>query len=103
MATWILDTSKPKITVISPKNNAQVKQDKVTVKGKSQALAEVRLQNAANGAIATVKAGKDGLWSASLAVANGGNAITITATDPAGNANTAQLNVRKGSGSWPPR
>jgi hypothetical protein len=98
VATWVLDQSKPKVSVISPKNNAQVKKAVVTIKGKSQAGAEIRLVNAANGAIATVVAGKDNLWETTLAIADGSNAITITATDPAGNENATELNLRKGSG-----
>ncbi len=98
VTTWVLDTSKPKVSIISPKNNAQVSRSSVRVKGKSQASAEIRLQNSANGAIATAIAGSDGLWEASLAVTDGGNAIVVTATDLAGNANSATLNVRKGSG-----
>ena len=98
VATWVLDQTKPKVSVISPKNNAQVKKAVVKVKGKSQAGAEIRLQNATNGAIATTVAGKDNLWETTLAIADGSNAITVTATDPAGNENTAKLNVRKGSG-----
>lgn len=98
VATWVLDQSKPKVSVISPKDNAQVKKAVVTIKGKSQAGAEVRLTNAANGAIATVVAGKDNLWETTLAIADGNNAITITATDPAGNENATQLSLRKGSG-----
>jgi len=98
VATWVLDQSKPKVSVISPKNNAQVKKAVITVKGKSQAGAAIRLQNATNGAIATTVAGKDNLWETTLAIADGSNAITITATDPAGNENVTNLNVRKGSG-----
>ncbi len=98
VAAWILDTSKPKVTVISPKNGAQVQKTPVKVKGKSQAGAEIRLQNANNGAIATTTAGSDGLWNTTLEVGNGGNAITVTATDPAGNENTTTFSVRKGSG-----
>lgn len=98
VATWILDTSKPKITVTSPKENTQVKSATVSIRGKSQAGSEIRLQNASNSAVATVTAGSDGLWQATLAVTDGGNAITVTATDPAGNSNTAKLNLRKGSG-----
>jgi hypothetical protein len=94
----VLDQSKPKVSVISPKNNAQVKKAIVTFKGKSQAGAEIRLQNSANGAIATTVTGKDNLWETTLAIADGSNAITVTARDPAGNENTASLNVRKGSG-----
>ncbi len=100
VATWILDQSKPKVSVISPKNNAQIAKDKekVTIKGKSQARAEIRVQNAANGAIATTTSGKDGLWQVSIALDRGSNAITVTATDPAGNTNTTTLNLRRGSG-----
>ena len=98
VATWILDTSKPKVTVISPKANAQVKRAEVTVKGKSQAGAGIRLENVANGAIATATAGKDGLWQTKIALASGGNSITVTATDPAGNSNSTEILVRKGSG-----
>jgi Glucodextranase, domain B len=98
VTTVVLDTSKPKVIVISPKDNAQVTRPQVTIKGKSQAGSSVRLQNGANGAIATVKAGKDGLWDAVLAVANGNNVISITATDQAGNTNTGELRLVKGSG-----
>jgi hypothetical protein len=98
IASWILDTSKPKISVISPKNNSQVAKSPVKVKGKSQAGAEIRLANANNNAVATTTAGADGLWTASIEVDNGGNVITVTATDPAGNQNSTTLNLRKGSG-----
>jgi type II secretory pathway pseudopilin PulG len=98
VVTWILDTSKPKVSVISPKDGSQVNKTSVTIKGKSQALAEVRLQNAANNAIATVKAGKDGLWTARVGLSDGRNVISITAKDPAGNVNTMTLSLRKGSG-----
>lgn len=98
VTTWIQDTSKPKVSIISPRDNAQVSKSNVVVRGKSQAQAEIRLQNAANGAIATAIAGKDGLWEARVAVTDGANEITVTATDLAGNANSATVNLRKGSG-----
>jgi hypothetical protein len=98
IATWILDTSKPVVKIISPKDGAAVTKPTVTIKGKSQGNSEVRLQNTSNGSIATVNAGKDGLWQASIGVSNGTNQIQITATDPAGNSNTTQLSVVKGSG-----
>jgi hypothetical protein len=98
VATWVLDQSKPKVSVISPKDNAQVKKAVIRVKGKSQAGAGIRLQNASNGAIATTVVGKDNLWETKLVIADGSNAITVTATDPAGNENSATLNVRKGAG-----
>ena len=98
VATYILDTSKPIVKVISPKDGSQVTKPTVAIKGKSQGNSEVRLQNTANGSIATVTAGKDGLWQANLGLADGTNEIDITATDLAGNTNSTQLTVVKGSG-----
>jgi hypothetical protein len=98
VATIVLDTSKPKVTVISPKDGAKVTKPTVDIKGKSQAGSSIRLQNSANGSIATVDAGSDGLWLATIAVTDGANIVQITATDPAGNANSGQLTLVKGSG-----
>jgi len=98
VATIVVDTSKPKVTVISPKDGAKVTKPTADIKGKSQAGSSIRLQNGANGAIATVEAGSDGLWLATIAVTDGANIIQITATDPAGNANSGQLTLLKGSG-----
>lgn len=98
IVTWTLDRSKPKVTVTSPKNRAQVTKDKVTIKGKSQALSAIRLQNDANGATATDTADKNGLWSAAMTIAKGVNVITVTATDPAGNENTTKVEIRRGQG-----
>ena len=98
VTTFILDTSKPVVKVISPQDGSQVTKPQVTIKGKTQGNSEVRLQNGANSSIATVTAGKDGLWQAVIGVAPGTNVIEITATDPAGNTNTAELTVVKGTG-----
>ncbi len=98
IATWILDQSKPKVNVISPKDNARIDKGRVNMKGKSQAGAEIRVENASNGAIVTTIAGSDGLWEARIALTDGSNAVTVIATDPAGNENTTQIDIRKGSG-----
>jgi hypothetical protein len=98
VATFVLDTSKPKVSVISPRDGVPTTKPAVTIKGKSQAASTIRLQNGANGAIATVQADKDGLWQTTLAVANGANVVAITATDPAGNANAMELTVVRGTG-----
>ncbi len=98
VATWVLDQVQPAITIISPKDNAAVTKSAVTVKGKTQARSTIVARNEANGATASTDADKDGLFAITLAVAAGVNGITITATDPAGNAASKVLNVRKGSG-----
>ena len=96
--TWILDTSKPKITIISPADGSAAAKDTITVKGKTQADSAVRISNAANGATATVTADGTGLFTGQLAVAAGSNAITISVTDPAGNGNQATITVTRGTG-----
>lgn len=97
-ATWILDTSKPKITIISPADGSSVAKGSTTIKGKTQAGSSVRLQDGANGATATATADSTGLFSVVLAISQGPNQVTITVTDPAGNGNTATLNLTRGTG-----
>jgi hypothetical protein len=98
VASWVLDLSKPKITVISPAANASVAKDTVTIKGKTQGRSSVLVRNDANGATAAADADGAGLFEVRVALVAGMNAITITATDPAGNANSAVLELRKPSG-----
>lgn len=95
---WILDTSAPKITVSSPKDGSAVNRDSVTIKGKTQARSAIVVRNEANGASTTGEAGTDGLFAIRIAITAGVNGITITAKDPAGNANSSVLSVRRGSG-----
>jgi Glucodextranase, domain B len=96
--TWILDTSKPKVTIISPANNSSAKTDTITIKGKTQAGSAVRISDATNGSTATATADGTGLFSGQIAVAAGTNQVTITVTDPAGNGNTATLTITRGTG-----
>jgi Glucodextranase, domain B len=98
VATWVLDQSRPRITITSPKASSSTTRDSVTIKGKTQARSTVRVRNELTSAVVTVLAGKDGLFQAKIGVSNGINEITITATDPAGNPNTESVRVRKGSG-----
>lgn len=98
IASWTLDTSKPKLTITAPKDNVATTKDAITIKGKTQAASSVRVRNEANDAIATVEADADGLFKARIALATGFNTIEVTTTDLAGNSNDASLTVRKGSG-----
>lgn len=99
IATWILDQSRPKITISAPKDNSSTTKDTITVKGKTQAGSTIRVKNDLNGAVESTQAGKDGLFSVKITVDAGYNTLTITATDPAGNPNTETITVRKGSGA----
>lgn len=98
VTTLVLDQVQPKITIISPKSNASIAKSPLMIKGKTQALSTIVARNDLNGATASTDADKDGLFQVSIAVAAGPNAITLTATDPAGNTFSQVLNVTQGSG-----
>jgi hypothetical protein len=97
--SYILDTSKPRITVSSPKANAVVNGKTVTINGQTQARSTVSARNAAtNGTVSALADGK-GAFTVVVPLGTGSNTIQITATDPAGNANTANVTVRRGTGA----
>jgi hypothetical protein len=96
--TFILDTSKPKITVTKPAKDGVVNGKTVTIVGKTQARSSLVAKNLANNASVTGKAGDDGAFKLVLAIANGPNAIRITATDPAQNQGAVVINVNRGAG-----
>jgi hypothetical protein len=95
--TFVLDTTKPSITISSPKNKATVNASTVTIKGKTQGRSEVVARNESSGAVATVTAKSNGTFSVKVALDAGTNTIKVTATDPAGNAATKTLTVRRGA------
>jgi hypothetical protein len=99
VATWVLDQSRPKVTITSPKDNSSTSKDAVLVRGKTQARSTVRVKNDLSGDVVTVEAGNDGLFEARVTVEAGINTLTVTSTDLAGNPNSETVSVRKGSGS----
>jgi hypothetical protein len=98
LITFVLDTSKPKVTVTSPEDGATVNGDTVTITGKTQGRSTVVARNEANGTAATATAAVDGSFTVDVAIRDGTNGISLTATDPAGNVGTAVISVRRGSG-----
>ena len=99
IVTFIRDNEPPTIVVSSPKNDAIVNRDVVTLVGKTQARSTLVARNEANGASIAAEAGSDGSFELVLALAAGSNAISIAATDPAGNLGESVLTVRRGSGA----
>ena len=97
IVTYILDLTKPKITVSSPKNNAAIDRPEVEIKGKTQANTTLVAQNGANGTSISSAADRDGEFKIALPLAAGSNKIEITGTDPAGNVGTKTLTVIQGS------
>jgi len=98
LVTYVLDTSKPKIAISSPTDQAVVNGSTVAIAGKTQGRSTVSARNAANGHTAVGVADGTGAFQVVIQLADGTNAITVTATDPAGNATTAVLTVLRGTG-----
>ncbi|MDP9482197.1 MAG: hypothetical protein M3P84_03135 [Chloroflexota bacterium] len=98
VVTYILDTTKPKITISKPGKDAVVNGKTVTLVGKTQARSALVAKNLANNASITGTAGDDGAFRLLLAIAPGPNSIRITATDPANNEGVLVINVNRGAG-----
>jgi hypothetical protein len=98
VVTYILDTTKPKITISKPGKDAVVNGKTVTLVGKTQARSALVAKNLANNASVTGNAGDDGAFHLVLAIASGANSIRITATDPANNEGVLVINVKRGAG-----
>jgi hypothetical protein len=96
---YVLDTSKPAIKISSPKDGGVINAKSVEVKGKTQARSSLELMNASTGASVTGAADVSGAFSLIIPIGAGINQLTLTATDPAGNAKDSTLTVRRGSGA----
>jgi hypothetical protein len=96
--SYILDKTKPKITITSPAANAIVNAKTVLVGGKTQARSTLSLRNQTTNATVAGAADGNGAFSIAVPIGTGTNQIQVTATDPAGNVNTASLTVRRGNG-----
>jgi RHS repeat-associated protein len=81
------DTTAPSVTITSPEDGSTVTADSVIVTGTvNDPSAVVRV----NGVLAQVT---NNTFTATVPLAPGANTITITVTDPAGNAGTATISV----------
>jgi hypothetical protein len=99
LVTYVLDAAEPKVVLDSPSDGATVNGRTVTIAGRTQGRAALVARNEANGASVTGDAAAaDGSFSMILPIESGTNGITITATDPAGNAFSTVLTVLRGSG-----
>jgi hypothetical protein len=98
VVTYILDQTVPKITLASPKDGATVGTATVQFKGRTQAHSAIVARNEANTASATSRSDADGNFVVTLPVEIGTNGVTLTATDPAGNAGSLLVTVRRGAG-----
>jgi hypothetical protein len=99
VVTYVLDRTKPKLTVTTPQDGATVNGETVTITGKTQGRSTVVARNEANGTSSTATAAPDGAFSVEVTLSAGTNGIALTSTDVAGNVGTAVLTVSRGSGA----
>ncbi|MBA2701455.1 MAG: Ig-like domain-containing protein [Chloroflexi bacterium] len=98
LVRYVLDQTSPSIKLTSPKDGATINRQAVVLLGKTQGRSTLIARNAANGSSIVGTADADGVFSLSIPLATGTNALRIAATDPAGNSKTMELSVRRGTG-----
>jgi Glucodextranase, domain B len=96
--TYVLDTAKPRLTIVSPKNGAKVNGTSVNITGRTQARSEVLALNTTNHASTTATADNNGAFTVAVPISLGTNLITITVTDPASNASSLSITLNRGTG-----
>jgi hypothetical protein len=85
-----VDTAAPVVTVTYPEDGLRVKQRIITVTGQTEPYSTVIINTET-----MLSVGRDGLFSMPVALEDGENRITITATDAAGNMGTAAKVIYK--------
>lgn len=98
IVTFVLDAAPPNIILTSPADGATVNGAAVDLVGRTQGRTTLVARNEANNASVTGLAAADGTFKLSLPLESGTNAITITATDPAGNIASTVLTLTRGTG-----
>lgn len=96
---YVLDKSKPKITISSPKANAIVNAKTVKITGLTQGRSTLSAHNVTTNATVAGAADGQGAFTIVVPIGTGTNTIQLTATDPAGNVNAASVTVRRGTGA----
>jgi hypothetical protein len=98
IVTFVLDAAPPNIALTSPADGATVNGAVIELVGRTQGRTTLVALNAANNASVTGLAAADGTFKLTLPLESGMNAITITATDPAGNVASAVVTLGRGTG-----
>jgi hypothetical protein len=96
--TWILDKTKPKITLSAPKANQVVNAKTVQVTGMTQGRSAISIRNMTTNATVAGASDTKGAFSIAAPIGNGTNKIQVTVTDPAGNVNATTVTIRRGTG-----
>lgn len=97
--TYVLDTAKPRIVITAPKDNGVVNGKTAKIVGSTQGRSLMSARNTATNATVNGAADGKGAFTLVIPLGTGSNPIEISATDPAGNVNTANLTLRRGTGA----
>ena len=100
IATYILDTTAPKLKIASPAHGAKVGTSTIEVSGSCDVGANVAVRNeqAPGGSLNSVTVGADGGFTLTVQIVAGPNTIDLTATDQAGNTSVASVTVTRSYG-----
>jgi hypothetical protein len=99
VVTYILDMTKPRLVISSPKNGAVVNARTVRLVGQTQGRSTMSARNLTTNATVAGAADEKGAFSLVLPIGTGVNRIELSAVDPAGNENTVTVSVRRGTGA----
>jgi len=91
--TIVRDTSPPTLTITTPTAGASMSGDSITVTGKTDKEVDVQVRNETTGTIESGRSTAKGAFSLALALRNGTNVLTVTATDEAGNQTTKSVEI----------
>jgi hypothetical protein len=99
VVTYILDVTKPRLVVSSPRNGAIVNARTVQLVGQTQARSTMSARNLTTNATVAGAADEKGAFDLVLTIGTGVNQLEVVAVDPAGNEKTLSLSVRRGTGA----
>jgi len=91
--TIVRDTSAPSLTITAPTPGEIMNGDAVTVTGKTDKDIDVQVRNETTGTIESGRSTTKGAFSIDIALRDGTNVLTITATDGAGNQTSKSVEI----------
>jgi Bacterial Ig domain len=98
VVTLTLDDVVPRINLIEPQDHGIVNAPTVTITGRTEGGAKVVATNLTQPYTGTATADADGQFSVDMALDPGGNDLTLTATDVAGNTGRLDVTLTRGTG-----
>ena len=91
--TIVRDTTAPALSVTAPAPGAILSGDSVSVTGKTDKDIDVQVRNETTGTIESGRSTTKGAFSIDIALRDGTNVLTVTATDGAGNQTSKSVEI----------